>query len=129
MRSLTFASMLIAIAVAAPAGAQIVGKPPREYLPPPNPFIGDSRLPGPGVGRDLRNIRSDVERGRKSGAISRREARQLKREARHIGHLADLYVQDGLSASERMELEARASYLRAAVNRPRPHPSAPGGNR
>jgi len=71
MRSLRFASMLIAFAIAAPAGAQIVGKPPREYVPAPNPFAGDSRLPGPGVGRDLRDIRSDIGRGRKSGAIPR----------------------------------------------------------
>ena len=128
MRSLPFA-LLIVFAVAVPAGAQIVGKPPREYLPPPKPFVSDSHLPGPGVGRDLRKIRGQVERGRRSGTIARPEARRLKREARHIGALAHLYRRDGLSASERMELEARASLLKAAVNRPRPQTPAPGGKR
>jgi hypothetical protein len=55
-----------------------------------------------------------------------REARRLDREARQIGRLARLYGRDGLSPSERAELETRARILRDAVNRPR---GAGGGGR
>lgn len=113
------ALLVLASAIAAPAGAQIVGpRPPSDYRPP-NPFIGDSSLPGPTVGRDVRDLRQRVDRARESGAISRREARRLDREARLIRRLAARYGRDGMSASEKAELEARSRYLRDAVNRPR----------
>lgn len=112
---------LAAIAIlAAPAGAQIAGK--RDYGPVPTagPFPDESRLPGPGVGRQLRDIGKRIERGRDSGRLSDREARRLEREARALGRLARLYGRDGLSAAERAELENRTHYLRDSVGRPRP---------
>ncbi len=42
----------------------------------------------------------------------------MKREARHIGMLADFYAKDGLCDSERRELEARSLYIRSMANRP-----------
>ena len=117
------ACALLATLAIHPAAAQIVGpRPPSDYRAP-NPFIGDSSLPGPGVRRDVRDIRKRVDRAEESGRISKREARQLDREARLIGRLERRYASDGLSASERRELEARALYLRAALNRPRPEPA------
>jgi len=110
---------LLAVA-AAPAGAQIAGK--RDYGPVPvaSPFLPDSRLPGPGIGREIRDIEGRIDRARDRGDLSGREARRLEREARAIGRLARLYGRDGLSPSERAELEARANYLRDSVGRARP---------
>ena len=114
-----FACALLASLAIQPAAAQIVGpRPPSDYRPP-DPFIGDSRLPGPSAGREVRDIRKRVHRAKESGKISKREARQLDREARLIRRLERHYASDGLSESERRELEARALYLRAALNRPR----------
>ncbi|HEX6375037.1 MAG TPA: hypothetical protein VFZ91_04895 [Allosphingosinicella sp.] len=110
---------LLILAVAAPAGAQIAGKHDYGPVAPANPFLADSRLPGPGIGRDLGDLREGIGRARDGGRISDREARRLDREARAIGRLARVYARDGLSPSERAELEARARYLRDAVNRPR----------
>jgi hypothetical protein len=105
--------------LAAPAGAQIAGK--HEYGPVPtaNPFLPDSRLPSPPVGKELRDLERRIDSARDDGRLSPREARQLDRETRALGHLARLYGRDGLSPSERAELEARANYLRDSVNRPR----------
>ena len=113
------ALIFLALALAAPSGAQIVGRNDYGPVGTPNPFIGDSSLPGPGIGRELHHIRQRIERARESGAISRREARQLNREARLIGSLAVRYGAHGLTQSERAELQARANFLRAQVNRPR----------
>jgi hypothetical protein len=106
---------LVLLLAAAPAAASIA--PKREYpeVPKRNPLAGTSRLPGPGIHRDLDDIRDRIEDRRERGEISRREARQLKREARIIEHSAYRYGRDGLSESERSELEARALYLRGAV--------------
>jgi hypothetical protein len=109
-----------------PAAAQIVGpRPPSDYRAP-DPFIGDSSLRGPAAWREVRDIRKRVDRARESGRISKREARLLDREARLIRRLERRYASDGLSASERRELEARALYLRAALNRPTPKATGAG---
>jgi len=111
----------VVLAVAAiPAHAQIAGK--RDYGPAPtsSPFLPDSRLPGPGIGREVRDLESRIESARERGALSKGEARRLEREARAIGRLARLYGRDGLSPAERSELENRSNYLRDAVSRPRP---------
>jgi hypothetical protein len=106
-----------ALASAAPAGARIVGRAPSEPIQAPSPFIGDSRVPGPGIGRDIHDTRDRIEDARESGAITRREARYLRREARLIGHLARRYGHDGLSQAEQTELEARTRYLRGRIGR------------
>ena len=56
--------------------------------------------------------------GPADAALSRGEARRLEREARAIGRLARRYGRDGLSPSERAELENRAHYLRDSIGRP-----------
>ncbi|MGZ8287302.1 MAG: hypothetical protein ACXW27_07570 [Allosphingosinicella sp.] len=118
MRRSTFLFPALLAVAAAPSGAQIAGK--REYGPvaASSPFPADSRLPGPGIGREVRDLKGRVDEARDGGALSRGEARRLEREARAIGRLARLYGRDGLSPSERAELETRANYLRDAVGRP-----------
>ena len=111
--------LALAALAAAPAAAQIAGKHDYGPVPLANPFVDDSRLPGPGLGKELRDIDRRIDRARDSGRLSGREARRLDREARAIDRLARAYGRDGLSPSERAELEARARYLRDAVNRPR----------
>jgi hypothetical protein len=108
---------LLALALAAPAAAQIAGK--RDYGPVAraDPFLPDSRLPAPPLGKELRDVDRSIERARDGGRLSGREARRLEREARAIGRLARRYGRDGLSASERAELDARTRYLRDSVNR------------
>ena len=129
-RLATLAFMLFPLALSAPAGARIAERhPPRDVQRTPNPLIGTSRHPGPGVRRDVGDIRKRIERARESGSISKREAKQLKREARLIGALSHRYGRDGMSSSERAELEARAHYLRDAVNRPRTGDGRSGGRR
>jgi hypothetical protein len=108
------------LALAAPSAAQIVGR--RDYGPPrpPERFVPDSRLPSPSPRQETNDLRRRIERAQDSGALSHREARQLRREARQIDRLARRYARDGLSQSERAEIETRARVLRDSVNRPRP---------
>jgi hypothetical protein len=89
---------------------------------------GTTRLPGSVevhvgtsdamVAHDLREARRSIERRRDNGELSRREARQLRREARLITRLSYRYGHDGLSASERRELTLRANVLRAQAAAP-----------
>jgi hypothetical protein len=119
MRHAVLVFLVLATSIATPAAARIAGNHPPRQAGPSNPFL-EQRPQGPGIGREVRDIRKRVERARDEGAISKREARQLKREARLIGRLERRYARDGLSASERAELENRAGYLRDAVSGPRP---------
>lgn len=110
--------LLLTAVLAAPAGAQIAAKHDYGYVPVSSPFLADSRLPDPPIGKELRDIDRRIDRARDSGALGGREARRLERENRAIGRLARAYGRDGLSPSERAEIEARARYLRDAVGRP-----------
>ena len=113
MRILTaLPHLCAAFLLAGPAAAQFVGRPVYEPVPPAGAYSGDSILPGPGIGRELRDVRRGIERARDTGELTRREARELRREARLIDRSADRFRQGGLSASERRELETRARVLR-----------------
>ena len=112
------ACVLLALA-AAPAGAQIAGRHDYGPVPVSSPFLEDSRLPGPGIGKRLRDIDRRIDSARESGRLSGREARSLERENRAIGRLARIYGRDGLSPSEAAELDNRANYLSGSVGRPR----------
>ena len=112
-------SLLLAAFISAPAAAQFVGRHVYEPVGTPDPFIGDSRQQSPGVCRDLRNLRHAIRQQRESGALSGREARQLRREARAIERLAARYADDGLTASEQAELETRTHVLSDTIKRQR----------
>jgi hypothetical protein len=116
-RAVPFAA--IAIALASPAPAQIAQQHDYGPVGTRELFLGDSRLAGPGLGRELGQIRREIKEGRESGQLTRREARQLGREARAIGSIGRRYGRDGLSPSERAEIESRTNFLRGDVVRAR----------
>ena len=121
--------IVIGLMSAPPATAQIVGRPHYERVSTPDPFLGNGYMPGPGLGRELRDIDRRIDRARRSGAITRREARQLRREAAGIAYLAGVYRHGGLTHSERVELRTRVAVLRDSVNRhPPPSSSDEGGH-
>jgi hypothetical protein len=107
--------LALAFGVAAPAGAQIVGKPTYGDVETPSPFLRDSRGPTPPIGRELRDIRGDIDRAREAGTISGREARQLRRQGRLIGSIAGSYGRDGFSDSERLAIQNMTLLLRSQI--------------
>jgi hypothetical protein len=120
MRPCAFPFLALLAFAAVPAGAQIAGRHDYGPVPVSSPFLPDSRLPGPGIGREVSDLQDRIDDARESGALSRGEAHRLGREARAIGRLANLYGRDGLSPSERAELENRTNYLRDSIDRPAP---------
>ncbi|WP_213979174.1 hypothetical protein [Sphingomonas sp. dw_22] len=106
MRVFAAPLLTLALLAAAPAAAQSFGgyNPP----PPPRPMRGDS-----GISGQIGQIGGDIRAGRRSGQLSRSEARALRRERNMIGTLEDRFAQDGLSDSEKAELQTRTEILRA----------------
>ena len=117
MRGYLFLAPLLLIAT--PASAQFWGGPsgsasisggmPARMQPstwtPPN--------------RETDRIRDDVRNGRQSGQLTRREARQLRRESFQIDGLQARFRRDGISDSEAAELATRRQLLREDVLRKR----------
>ena len=114
------ALILIGLTAAPPATAQIVGRPTYERVSAPDPFLGNGYIAGPGLRRELRDIDRRIDRARENGMITRREARQLRREAAAIGRLGGVYRHGGLSSSERLELRTRVAVLRDSITRQPP---------
>jgi hypothetical protein len=110
-RPVVFAALLLAWSIAPAAAGIVEGHVHRPAEPRRDLLLPDSSLPGPGVGREVRDARKRIERARDSGRISNREARRMRREARAIERLAYVYGRDGLSSSERRELEMRSRAL------------------
>jgi hypothetical protein len=67
----------------------------------------------PVTSRDIGQISSDVAKGRKEGSLSKRQARELRREAREIAMLEERFASGGLDNGEAAELRARIEVLRA----------------
>lgn len=111
-------SILLTLAAATVLDAQIVGQRTYEPAPKRDLFLPDSRPPGPGIGREVAQLRENIRRARDGGRLSRRDARRLDREARRIAHAAARYGRDGLSVAERTELDARTAALRSLAGRP-----------
>jgi hypothetical protein len=112
MRPLLIA--FLPLAFSASAAAQFMPRtlPPNDRMP----GISDrGTLPGgePALGRELRKTRDLIGEGRRNGELSTKEAKALRREAKQIDTLADRYGRDGLSDSERRELDTRVRLLRA----------------
>ncbi|WP_260583208.1 hypothetical protein [Sphingopyxis sp. PET50] len=73
---------------------------------------------GPSIGSDLLDLRDRIDARRETGDLSKREARALRREARQIEALTERYGRDGLSDSERREIDMRTQALRGLAGAP-----------
>ncbi|WP_322963526.1 hypothetical protein [Sphingomonas fuzhouensis] len=103
-------AILVAIMATLPANAPaqfVSAGPPADIIAMPNQ---------PSFAADRRDIRRSIRAARRSGDISRAEARSFRREDAAIGELAERFGQDGLSLSEERELQVRAEALRGMVN-------------
>ncbi|APX66519.1 hypothetical protein V3I01_09955 [Sphingomonas sp. gentR] len=112
-------ALLAVITASLPVGAPaqfVSAGPPSDILAMPNQ---------PSVAADRRDIRHAIREGRRSGDISRAEARSFKREDAAIGALGERFGQDGLSPSEERELQVRTEALRGMVNARRVRGSRP----
>jgi hypothetical protein len=116
------APLLLAILpLAAPAAAQIAGRPVYDPVPRTDRLGAvESRIAVPGVLDGRRGLRDRIDEARDSRRISRGEARAYRREARAIGVLARRFGRDGLSPSEVTELRFRVQVLDSALSRSTP---------
>jgi hypothetical protein len=71
---------------------------------------------------EMQRSRDAIRAGRKSGALTKSEARALRREARQNTELARRYGRDGLSPSEQRELEMRGRALSSVTEAQRTRP-------
>jgi hypothetical protein len=53
------------------------------------------------------HVRSDISTGRRNGALSHEDGKNLRLQVRHIDALESRYAQDGLSEPELRELRSR----------------------
>lgn len=97
---------VLAALLAFPAAAQIRDPSGGVRWPAPRPAL-------PGIARELGQADRVIRAGRKSGQLSRREARALRRESRQIAVLEARYARGGLSETERAELQSRVAVLRS----------------
>jgi hypothetical protein len=97
--------LALAMTVAPPASAQIWGG-----TSPSLPSAGPRDL---GAGRDLGKASRDIRDGSSSNQLSRREARSLRRERNAIRSLESRYARNGISDSERAEIQTRLEILRS----------------
>ena len=70
---------------------------------------------GPSIERQVDLMRQDIRNGRKTGQLSKREAKDLRRTAGDIDLRAGMYAQNGLTDSERSFLDSNAAALRSQV--------------
>lgn len=100
------AVIMAALPAATPAQFVSAG-PPADIIAAPNHS---------GVATDRRDIRRSIREARRSGDISRVEARSFRREDAAIRALGEHFGQDGLSPSEERTLQVRTEALRGMVN-------------
>ena len=70
----------------------------------------------PGVGPEVGTIYKEIREGRPDEQVSRKQAKELRREAGVISDMERRYSSDGLSEPEQAELRNRAEVLRAVTN-------------
>ena len=110
MRLLLIAAPLAAAVIATPAAAQIRDPAGSNAgWPAPRPVL-------PGVARDLHQVDGSIRDARDADKLSRKEARELRRETRRIAALEERYARDGLTETERAGLQARIEALRSIAS-------------
>ncbi|MDK2769723.1 hypothetical protein [Sphingomonas sp.] len=102
--------MIAVILLATPAAAQIRDPAGSNVgWPAPRPAL-------PGVARELHQVDQSIRDARDADKLSRKEARELRREGRRIAALEERYARDGLSESERAGLQTRIEALRSIAS-------------
>ncbi|WHO40853.1 hypothetical protein PMI04_009800 [Sphingobium sp. AP49] len=114
---------LIALALPATLPAQIAPKEKPTATPGP---VNVRVEPRPSGDYELDRAREDIRDGRKSGALSKKQARALRREADRADAQADRSARDGLSYSEQREIDMQGRALQSLTEAQRSHP---GGKR
>ncbi|WP_303763932.1 hypothetical protein [Sphingobium yanoikuyae] len=114
---------LTALVLPAALPAQIA--PKSEPTAPPGP-VNVRVEPRPSGDYELDRAREDIRDGRKSGTLSRKQARALRREADRADAQADRSARDGLSYSEQREIDMQGRALQSLTQAQR---SQPGGKR
>ncbi|WP_312598147.1 hypothetical protein [Brevundimonas sp.] len=108
------ALILAAVSVAAPSMAQSYHRP----APPPPPHHGPYQ-PGHGAWQSINarqaNLDRRIDRGVRTGQLSRREAVRLRGEFNSLLRLEANYRRGGLTAWERADLDRRFDRLSAQI--------------
>lgn len=105
-----YRSLIATLIIAAPATAQIRDPSGSNAgWPAPRPAL-------PGVARELHHLDRSIRDARDAEKLSRKEARELRRESRRIAALEERYARDGLSETERAGLQARIEALRSIAS-------------
>lgn len=92
---------------------------PAQIAPGPITIRPDSSTAG---NYENHVARDRIRDGRKSGALTRGQARALRKEARMNDALAERYARDGLSDSEQRELDMRGRALQSLTGAQRSQP-------
>lgn len=102
--------LIVAAVIATPAAAQIRDPAGSNAgWPAPRPAL-------PGVAREVHQVDRSIREARDADKLSRKEARELRRESRRIAALEERYSRDGLSESERAGLQTRIEALRSSAS-------------
>ncbi|WP_298400120.1 hypothetical protein [Sphingobium sp.] len=102
--------------------AQIAPGPQPDAPPGPVQVRTDS-TPSGRYENDV--ARDRIRDGRKSGTLTKAQAKALRKEARMNDTLADRYGRDGLSYSEQRELDMRGRALQSLTEAERSRPAHP----
>ncbi|MFC3441681.1 hypothetical protein ACFOKF_10885 [Sphingobium rhizovicinum] len=116
--ALLFLSMLIGGAAMA---RNAPGSPPHDMPAPVTIRVEPSAI---GI-HEVEQARAVIRKARKSGALDRKEARRLRREADRAQALADRNGRDGLSYSEQRELDMQGRALQSLTEGQRSQPRRP----
>ncbi|WP_420143487.1 hypothetical protein [Sphingobium sp.] len=81
--------------------------------------------PSDGGDHELQKSREAIREGRRSHTLTKSQARGLRREADANDALAHRYARDGLSHSERRELDMRGRVLQSLTQAQRAQPKRP----
>lgn len=68
------------------------------------------------MARELHEVDRSIRDARDADKLSRKEARELRRESRRIAALEERHARDGLSETERAGLQTRIEALRSIAS-------------
>jgi len=110
------------LALVAVIAAAMQGASPSVYGPPV-PAIPRTPGFGPSASNNVQpvigvvqKVLSEIRDGRESGQLSRKQAKELGKEAALVSEMEERFARDGLSDTERAEIRTRAELVRANMN-------------